>query len=324
MTGASKMASSAATLMAGVTFGMFGFSMAEAAAPMVKTSPPGFYRMMLGADEVTALSDGTDDLPVDKLMTNTTPAAVDEALKRSFEHEPLETSVNAFLVNTGGKLVLIDTGAGTLFGPTLGNLLASLRAAGYQPEAVDEILITHMHPDHIGGLLAAGKMAFPNAVVHANKLDADYWLSRANLDKADPASKGFFQGAQASLAPYVQAHHFETFEGDVDLAPGIRSVALPGHTPGHTGYMIESNGQRLLVWGDVVVVGAIQFANPSVTIEFDADAGEAAAERRKAFDDAASQGYWVAGAHLPFPGLGHVRAAGEAFEWAPANYSIVR
>ena len=111
---------------------------AHAAAPMVKTSAPGFYRMMLGDFEVTALSDGTADLPVDKLLTNTTPAKVKSALAKSFLTAPLETSFNGYLINTGTKLVLIDTGAAKLFGPTLGNLVANLKASGYQPEQVDE------------------------------------------------------------------------------------------------------------------------------------------------------------------------------------------
>lgn len=297
---------------------------AQAAAPMVNTPAPGYYRMMLGDFEITALSDGTVDLPVDKLLTNTTPAKVTKALAASFEKSPLETSVNAYLVNTGSKLVLIDTGAGNLFGPTLGKLLTNLKASGYTPDQVDEILITHMHPDHVGGLLAGGAIAFPNAIVRADQHDADFWLSQANLDKASAADKGFFQGAMASLDPYVKAHHFSPFNGATQLEDGIRSIALPGHTPGHTAYMVQSKGQKLLVWGDVVHVAAIQFADPAVTIHFDSDAKEAAVGRKREFADAARQGYTVAGAHLPFPGLGHIRTQGKAFAWVPVNYTIVR
>jgi glyoxylase-like metal-dependent hydrolase (beta-lactamase superfamily II) len=313
-----------ATLVAGASIAFAPFQSVLAAAPMVKTSAPGYYRIMLGSFEVTALSDGTTDLPVDKLLTNTTPAKVDQALAASFEKSPLETSFNAYLINTGSKLVLIDTGAGNLFGPNLGKLLDNLKAAGYQPDQVDDIMITHMHPDHIGGLLAAGKIAFPNAVVHADKRDADYWLSQANMDKASADNKGFFQGAMTSVNPYVQSHHFSTFEGAAQIVPGVSSVTLPGHTPGHTGYMIESQGQKLLVWGDVVHVAAVQFANPAVTIGFDSDVKEAAAARKQEFTDAAKQQYMIAGAHLPFPGLGHIRADGKAYTWVPVNYTVVR
>ncbi|OZB00004.1 MAG: MBL fold metallo-hydrolase [Polaromonas sp. 39-63-203] len=291
---------------------------------MVKTSAPGFYRMMLGDFEVTALSDGTVNLPVDKLLTNTTPAKTRKALARSFESAPLETSVNGYLINTGSKLVLIDTGAAKLFGPTLGNLAANLKAAGYQPEQVDEIYITHMHPDHVGGLMDGEKMAFPNATVRADKHDADFWLSQANLDKAPADSKGFFQGAMASLNPYVKAGKFSPFDGATDLVPGVKAMATHGHTPGHSTYVVESKGQKLVLWGDLVHVAAVQFDDPSVTIQFDADTKQAAAARKRAYADAAKGGYLVAASHIAFPGVGHVRASGKVFTWVPVNYSVVR
>jgi hypothetical protein len=173
---------------------------AQAAAPMVKSQAPGFYRIMLGDFEVTPLNDGTVDLPMDQLLkqnADTTRAT----LGKNFLKVPTETSDNAFLINTGSKLVLVDTGAGTLFGPTLGKLVLNLKAAGYQPEQVDEIYITHMHPDHVGGLSSNGKPVFANALVRAGKADADFWLSQANLDKAPADKKGTFQGAMASLTP---------------------------------------------------------------------------------------------------------------------------
>jgi glyoxylase-like metal-dependent hydrolase (beta-lactamase superfamily II) len=297
---------------------------AIAGAPQVKTQAPGYYRMMLGDFEVTALSDGTVGLPVSKLLTNTTPAKVEKALARAYLKEPVDTSVNGYLVNTGSKLVLIDTGAAGLFGPTLGNLLVNLKAAGYQPEQVDEIYITHMHPDHVGGLMAGDKLAFPNAVVRADKRDADFWLSQANLDAAPKDAKGFFQGAMASLNPYAAAGKFKPFDGDTELVPGIKAGASHGHTAGHSTYIVESNGQKLVLWGDLMHVAAVQFADPSVTIQFDTDSKAAAVQRKKAYADAAKQGYWVAAAHLAFPGVGHLRAEGKGYVFVPANYSSMR
>jgi len=294
---------------------------AQAAAPQVKTQAPGYYRVMLGDFEVTALSDGTVALPVDKLLTNTTPGQVDKALKRDFLKAPLDTSVNGYLINTGSKLVLIDTGAASLFGPTLGNLLANLKAAGYQPEQVDEIYITHMHADHVGGLMAGDKPAFPNAIVRADQHDADFWLSAANLERAPAEMKGFFQGAQASLNPYVTAGKFKPFDGSTELVPGIKAVAAHGHTPGHSTYLVESQGQKLVLWGDLMHVAAVQFANPSVTIQFDTDSKAAAVQRKKAYAEAAKQGYLVGSAHLSFPGLGHLRAEGKGYAFVPVNYS---
>ncbi|WP_367849855.1 MBL fold metallo-hydrolase [Rhodoferax sp. WC2427] len=302
----------------------FTATAAHAAAPMAKTQAPGFYRMALGDFEVTALSDGTVDLPVDKLLSHTTPAKVQKALAQSYLAAPLETSVNGYLVNTGAKLVLIDTGAAGLFGPTLGKLVANLKAAGYQPEQVDEIYITHMHPDHVGGLVDGDKMVFPNATVRADKHDADFWLSQANLDAAPADSKGFFQGAMASLNPYVQAQHFSAFDGNTPLVPGIQAIATRGHTAGHTSYVVESKGQKLLVWGDVVHVAAVQFDEPAVTIGFDSDSKNAAVQRKAAFAAAAKGGYLVADAHIAFPGLGHVRANGKAYRWIPVNYTVPR
>ena len=272
-----------AAMTVSASLGLAPLQIAQATAPLVKTSAPGYYRMMLGDFEVTALSDGTADLPMDKLLTNTTPAKVNMALARSFLKAPVETSVNSYLVNTGSKLVLIDIGAAKLFGPTLSNLLANLKAAGYQPEQIDEIYITHMHADHVSGLMDGDKMAFPNATVRADKRDVDYWLSQTNLDKAAP------------VAMY-----------------------------GHTAYLVESKGQKLLLWGDLVHAAAVQFDDPSVTIKFDGDARSAALQRKRAFADAARNGYLVGSSHISFPGIGHVRANGKGYAWVPVNYAVVR
>lgn len=297
---------------------------AQAGAPQVKTQVPGYYRMMLGDFEVTALSDGTIDLPLNRLLTNTTAAATDEALAKAFLKNPVETSVNAYLINTGSKLVLIDAGDGVLLRPTLGRLLGNLKAAGYQPEQVDMVLITHMHRDHVGGLMAGDKLAFPKATVHAERREADYWLSQANMEKAPEPVKGFFKVAQASINPYVTAGKFVAFEGDTELAPGIHARVALGHTPGHTTFVVESRGQKLALWGDMLHVEAVQFASPSVTLQFDVDATAAAAQRGRAFAEAAKEGYWIGASHLSFPGLGRIRVEGKGYTWVPAGYAVPR
>jgi glyoxylase-like metal-dependent hydrolase (beta-lactamase superfamily II) len=295
--------------------------LAQAGAPQVQTQAPGYYRMMLGDFEVTALSDGTVGLHVEKLLQGTTPKKVESALAKWRLGLPLETSVNGYLVNTGSKLVLIDAGAGGLFGPTLGNLVANLKASGYTPEQVDEIYITHMHPDHVGGLAADGKIVFPNAVVRADQADADFWLSAANLEAAPKESKGFFQGAQASLKPYVDAGRFKAISADEELVPGIKAVATHGHTKGHRNYVVQSKGQKLVLWGDLMHVAAVQFATPAVTIAFDTDQKAALAQRRKAFAEAAKQGYFIGASHLSFPGIGHLSAQGAGYSFQPTNYT---
>ena len=297
---------------------------ANAAAPPVKGQAPGYYRMALGDFEITALHDGTLPLDVKKILTNTSPVRVDQLLKRSFLTNPVETSVNAYLVNTGTKLVLIDAGTGNLFGPTLGNLVNNLKAAGYQPEQVDEIYITHMHGDHVGGLMAADKLVFPNAIVRADRRDADYWLSQANLDAAPEGAKDFFKGAMASVNPYVAAGKFKPFDGGGARVPGITAVSTYGHTKGHTIYVVESKGQKMAVLGDLMHVAAVQFPDPSVTIQFDTDPKMAAVQRKKTYADGARQGFWIAVAHLSFPGIGHIRADGQGYVYYPVNYSIPR
>jgi glyoxylase-like metal-dependent hydrolase (beta-lactamase superfamily II) len=298
-------------------------SAAPASVPLQKTQAPGYYRMLLGDFEITALSDGTFPMEVGKLLTRITPQQLETALAHSFLKDPVEASVNGFLINTGTKLVLVDTGAGTFFGPTLGRLVSNLKASGYQPEQVDEIYITHMHGDHVGGLQADGKPAFANAIVRAAQPEADYWLSKSHMDAAPADRKGSYQSAMSALNPYIAAGKFKPFTGDVELAPGIRAVAAPGHTAGHTLYVIESKGETLVLWGDVMHVAAAQFPDPSVTIRFDTDSAAAALQRMKVFADAAEHGYWVGGAHLPFPGMGHLRSAGSGYVYVPANYSAL-
>jgi glyoxylase-like metal-dependent hydrolase (beta-lactamase superfamily II) len=313
-----KLVAGLVAMAAGVVYATHG----HAAAPIQKAQAPGYYRMMLGDFEVTALSDGALALDMKKLLTNVKPERVDALFKRAYMTNPVTTSVNAYLVNTGSKLVMIDSGAGKLFGPTLGNLLASLRAAGYQPEQVDEIYITHMHGDHVGGLMQGDQRAFPNAVVRADKRDADFWLSQANLDAAPEGAKDFFRGAMASINPYIAAGKFQPFDGGGELVPGITAVSTYGHTPGHTMYLVQSKGEKMAVLGDLMHVASVQFVDPSVTIQFDSDSKQAAVQRKKVYADSAKQGIWLAVAHISFPGIGHIRSDGTGYVYYPINYSI--
>jgi glyoxylase-like metal-dependent hydrolase (beta-lactamase superfamily II) len=183
-----------------------------------------------------------------------------------------------------------------------------------------------MHPDHVGGLMANGALAFPNATLRIDKADTDYWLSEANMIAAPDGMKGFFQGAMASVKPYQAAGKLKTFDGNTDLVPGVRTQSAYGHTPGHTILVVESKGEKLELWGDLMHVAAVQFAEPNVTIQFDTDSKAAAAARKKAYADAAKNGQLIGLAHVAFPGLGHLRAnpGNKGYTWVPLNYSSLK
>lgn len=292
-----------------------GASFADAS--MAGGEAPGFYRLTVGDFEVTALSDGKSPLAAMKLLQGD-KGEIAEKLKSNFLAEEVDTSHNSFLVNTGSKLVLVDAGAGSLLGSRFGKLLGNLRAAGYRPEQIDDVLLTHMHTDHIGGLMSGSELAFPNATIHVDKRDTAYWLSEENKNAAPAEAKRFFEASTASLSPYLKVGKLQTFDGSVELVSGIRSQPAYGHTPGHTMYEVESKGDKLLLWGDIVHVAAVQFSDPTVTIGYDADKAEAEREHFRVFDEVSKNRHMIGGAHLPFPGLGHVRSDGQkAYSFVP-------
>lgn len=295
---------------------------AWAEAPQVKKQAPGFYRAMVGDIEVTALLDGTAKLPMGQFLTGAPKEQLVATLGRHFLDDTHEVSVNAYLVNTGGKLVLIDTGSGGFFGDAP-MLVDNLRAAGYRPEQVDEVCITHMHGDHIGGLVSGAARTFPNARLRIDKADADYWLSEAIMARAGEDAKSF-KLAMDMVRPYAAAGRLAPFEGVTQIAPGVTAVPAHGHTPGHAIYRVESKGQTLVLWGDLMHVAAVQFETPRIAISFDSDSPRAIAEREKAFAEAAQKRWMVGAAHISFPGLGRIRAEGSGYAFEPLNYSVLK
>jgi glyoxylase-like metal-dependent hydrolase (beta-lactamase superfamily II) len=276
--------------------------------------------MMLGDFEITALSDGTHPFPIDTVMTHIAPERIAVDLAAAELAQPVQGSINAFLINTGGKLILVDAGAGLLYGDCCGRLLTNLRAAGYQPEQVDEVLLTHLHKDHAGGILAQGKAAFPNAVLRLSQAEADYWLTPASKAAAPDFLSTFFDAAIAAVAPYRAAGRWMPFRDFGPLEPGIEALPAPGHTPGHAIYLVQSQGRKLLLWGDIVHVSALQFPDPEASVKYDSSEADAQATRKRLLERAAREHMLVGAAHIAFPGLGHVRARGDAWEWLPLNY----
>jgi glyoxylase-like metal-dependent hydrolase (beta-lactamase superfamily II) len=296
-------------------------SSAVAAPPAAEVKPqfPGVYRYRLGDFQLTALSDGTVSQDLPALLMRTTPSEVNGLLSRSFLENPIEASINAFLIDTGSHLILADTGSGQIFAPTGGKLPSSLAAAGYRPEQITDILLTHIHADHSGGLVHDGHRVFPNATVHVGQPDIDFFLSPAPKGAGGYAARHFEEAAK-TVGLYVSAGKVKPFSGRGEVLPGVTAVPTPGHTPGHSFYVIESRGQRIDLWGDLLHFAAVQLPKPSITIVYDVDPAAAAAQRAKQLATAAAQQRLVAGAHLPFPGIGHVRSEASGYSWVPVNY----
>lgn len=317
----------AATLASTAVFCTVAALSANAAGvPKQQDQVPGYYRMALGDFEVTALYDGYTSIN-NKLLKGASAEDIQTLLGNMFleSSNGVQTAVNGFLINTGNNLLLVDTGAAKCFGPTLGNIEANLQAAGYKAEQVDSVLLTHLHPDHACGLTTAeGKPTYPNATVYVPEKEAAYWLSKEQQAKAPEASRGRFSMSMNSVAPYVAANKLERFNPDAKLFEGVSVMPSNGHTPGHTSYVFTSKGQNMLVWGDIVHSHAVQFSHPEVAIEFDSDSQKAVETRKKLFAEAAKDKLWVAGAHLPFPGIGHVRKEGNAYAWVPTEFGPLR
>ena len=281
----------------------------------------GYYHMALGAIDIIALSDGSISQDMDKLLTNVKPGEVKKLSNINFQQPIVELSVNAYLFRLDGKLILIDAGTSELFGPTLGYLPESIAKAGFRPEDVDAVLITHIHADHMGGLMLGDKMIFPNATIYVSQQEYDFWLTPKSYKEASAAMKPFFDQALSKVGPYVKAGKVKTFNYEKELFPGVLPIASPGHTPGHSFYKVSSKNESIVFWGDIMHSSIVQFPHPEVTILYDIDPIKAAAARKKAFADAAKNQYWVAPSHISFPGIGHIRTNGTGYKWFPINYS---
>ena len=299
-----------------------------AASPMQKNQAPGYYRMMLGQFEVTALHDGMLDIDA-SLLRGISEPDIQKLLTRAFidDLHKIPTSTNVYLINTGTKLILVDTGGGKTFTPTLGKLCENLKAAGYAPEQIDFVLMTHLHPDHVGGLTdAEGQTVFPKAVVYVAKAEHDYWFSDVEPQNV-PATfkehlKNYRKLVRNIAKPYLALNQWKTFENADLPIDGVKAHPVHGHTPGHTAYEITSGGQSLVILGDTLHCAAVQFPRPAPTVTFDVDGKQAAASRKTLFDRLADSKTFVAGMHIPFPGIGHLRSDGNnAYTWTPVEYS---
>ena len=291
------------------------------AAQQVVSQGADVYRMRIGAVPVFALSDGSVPMDLHKLLRHTTPAQTDKLLKLNFQANPVEASINAYLIQLPGKLVLIDTGSGELFGPGAGGgLLASLASAGFQPKQITDILITHVHSDHAGGLVQGGRRVFESATVHVPKPDMDFFFD-TTAQKRTGYDQQYFDIAARTLQPYIDAKRVSPIGADGEVIPGISSTFQPGHTPGSALFTLRDGGEELVFLGDLVHSTAVQFPETAVTIAYDLDSASAARVRAASFDQFARSETLIAVPHAAFPGIGHVRRDDDGYTWVPLNYT---
>lgn len=309
-------AASAAAMGAGLP------TLAHAAAPMLGVSRPSIYRFKLGAFEVTSILDGyVQGNGPHPTFGNNQPPEVVQAYAKSQGISPtkIENPYVNTLVNTGKELVLFDAGNGKARMKTAGHLPDLLVTAGYKPEQVDVVVITHGHPDHIGGLMEGegGKPTYPNARYVFGEVEFDYWKKGENIAEARKANREQFMKVAAPLAEKA------TFlKGEGEVVPGIRAIPAFGHSPGMMAFHIESDGQRLLNWADVANHYIMAIQQPDWHVGFDHDKDAGAATRRRVFDMVSADKMPVVGYHMPFPALGWVEKAGTSYRWVPAGYQF--
>ncbi|HEX4828683.1 MAG TPA: MBL fold metallo-hydrolase [Xanthobacteraceae bacterium] len=266
----------------------------------------------IGDIEVTALSDGVLATSLDVVLGM--DRAECERLAGKKAGDGVHIAVNAFLLKLQGKWALVDTGSGNTMGPTLGKLPDNLRALGVAPEEVTAVFLTHIHPDHSNGLVdEAGRAIYPNAQLILHEAEARFWLDRDEASGQNERIRRNIAKAAVTTAPYRQRMR-GVREGEA--MAGVSAVPLPGHTPGHTGWLIASGKASLLIWGDLVHLASVQIPRPQTGLVFDVDPQAACATRLRIFDRVAADRLTVAGAHMDFPGFGTIvrKGSGFAFE----------
>lgn len=274
---------------------------------------PLYRRHQIGDITVTVLSDGTLTLPL-ALLHGLGEGEADALLAaHGLSGDTVTGALNAIHIQNGERSIMIDAGGKIM--PSSGLVPDALAEAGIDPLKVDTVLMTHLHPDHVGGLTHEGGSArFANATLKVHEMEHAFWHDDNIYATLSDDDRPYFDAARGALKPY--GDQVELFSGDnVDLAPGVTSVFMPGHTPGHNGFLVSDGAHSLLIAADFVHIAPIQFARPDVTIAFDVDEDAARTTRARVLDRAAADGTLLTGMHLHLPAFGHVKPSGTGYTW---------
>jgi len=297
---------------------------ARAAAPAAGKQVPGYYRYKIGNYELTAINDGVWMPDVAQgLFRNFSVADAQKALSDQFQRtDKLAVPITALMVNTGSKLVLIDTGSAGLFTPTAASFMDNLVAAGFDPKQVDTVLISHFHGDHINGLRTKdAQLAFPNAEIKVPAAEWAHWMDDGKMTATPEAARGNFNNSRrvfGSLAKDVTR-----FDAGKEVEAGITSIAAPGHTPGHTAFAISSGNQTMMTIVDATNNAYLFVRNPEWQVSFDMDGALAVDTRKKLLDRAVADKLLVAGYHWPFPSVGHITKEGAGYQLHPVAWNPI-
>ena len=296
-------------------------SRARAAAPASGKQMPGVYRYKVGEFEVTGFNDGFTKVPkLDALVVNQPLDAIQKAVEAAYiPKDDMRIPFNPLLVNTGKNLVLFDTGFGDNGAPTTGALMSNLAAAGVDPKAIDTVIISHFHPDHISGLRAKdGTANFPNAEIMVPAGEWKYWNDSSEIDKTLPAWKGAFANVKRVFDPI--AKDVKQFAFGKELVPGITSVDARGHSPGHSAFVMSSGNAKLMYIADVTNHPILFARHPEWRLWADMIPELALTNRRKLLDMLAAERMPMAGYHYPFPAVGNIAKQGSGYDFVPVNW----